>query len=70
MKLGSGVAEAVAWASSYRSNWTPHLGTSICCRCSPKKTKKKKKLKQTLELLEFFKMPSSSWGTSFEVWLQ
>ena len=29
-------------ASSCSSNLTPSLGTSICCGCSPKKTKKKK----------------------------
>ena len=27
----------VAVAGSYRSNSTPSPGTSICCRCSPKK---------------------------------
>ena len=30
---------AVAVASSYSSYWTPSLGTSMCCRCGPKKTK-------------------------------
>ena len=29
-------------AGSCSSDWTPSLGTSICCRYSPKKTKKKK----------------------------
>ena len=40
---------AVALASSCSSDWTPSLGTSICCRCSLKdKTKKtKKKTSQT-----------------------
>ena len=28
----------------YSANSTPRLGTSICCVCSPKKTKKKKKV--------------------------
>ena len=37
--LGSGVAVAVAVASSYSSDSTPRLGSSICCRCSPKKEK-------------------------------
>ena len=39
--LGSGlaVAVAVAQASSYSSDQTPGLGTSICHRCNPKKTK-------------------------------
>ena len=36
------VAEAVAVASSYSSDATPGLGTSICCRYSPKKQKEKK----------------------------
>ena len=38
-RLGSGVAVAVAKASGYSSHLTPSLGTSMCCRCSPKKTK-------------------------------
>ena len=25
-------------AIGYSSDWTPSLGTSICCRCDPKKT--------------------------------
>ena len=36
---------AVVWASSYRSNSTPSLGTSICSGCGPKKTIKKKKVR-------------------------
>ena len=39
--LGSRMA--VGWASSCSSESPPTLGTSICCRCSPKKTKKKEK---------------------------
>ena len=48
MLLGSSVAVAVA--GSYSSDWTPSLGTSMCCRCSPKiqKTKKKKSRIKTL----------------------
>ena len=37
--LGSRVDVAVVKASSYNSNLTPSLGTSICHRCGPKKTK-------------------------------
>ena len=37
MQLGSHLAVAVVGADS-----TPSLGTSIWCRCGPKKTKKKK----------------------------
>ena len=43
MWLGSGVAVAVVWAGSGRSNLTLSLGTSICCRCGPNKRKRKKK---------------------------
>ena len=43
MQLGSCVAVAVTQASSFSSNLTPRLGTSICHECGPKKTKKKKK---------------------------
>ena len=38
--LRSGVAVALAQATGWGSNLTPSLGTSISCRCSPKKTKK------------------------------
>ena len=37
------MAVVVAEAGSYSSDWTPSLGTSICHRYSPKKTKRKKK---------------------------
>ena len=40
MNLTSNVA--VAEASSYSSDSTPSLGTSLCCSHCPKKTKKKK----------------------------
>ena len=42
--LRSYVAVAVASASGCSSGLTPSLGTSICCWCSPKKTKKEKKM--------------------------
>ena len=38
--LGSGMAMAVAMASTCSSDWTPSLGTSVCCRFGPKKKKK------------------------------
>ena len=50
-RLGSHVAVAVAWASSYSSDSTPSLGTSICHECGPKKTKKKKKSLLWLNIL-------------------
>ena len=43
MWLGFGLALAVVQAGSCSSISTPHLGTSVCCRCSPKKTKKERK---------------------------
>ena len=39
--LQSGVAVAVVQAYSCSSHLTPNLGTSICCRCSSEKGKKK-----------------------------
>ena len=41
MQLGSGVAIAVVQACSCSSNSTPSLGTSICCRCSHKRKKRR-----------------------------
>ena len=35
---------ALLWASGYSSNLTPSLGTSICQRYGPKKTRKKRLL--------------------------
>ena len=43
MRLGSGLAKAVAWAGDFSSDSTPSLETSIYCECSLKKKKKKKK---------------------------
>ena len=39
IRLRSRIAVAVKWARSYRSHLTPSLGTCICHRCGPKKTK-------------------------------
>ena len=41
--LGSWVAVAVVEDSSYTSDSTPSLGTSICCGCDSKKQTKRKK---------------------------
>ena len=38
--LGSCIAVAVVSAGSYSSHSTPSLGTSICCRYSPKNNNK------------------------------
>ena len=44
MQLGSSAAVAVVMqAGSCSSNLTPSLGISTCCRCDPKKCKKRKK---------------------------
>ena len=51
-QLGSCVAVTVVYASSFSSDWTPSLGTSICSRCSPKKTKDKKKKRKEPSILK------------------
>ena len=43
MWFRSVIAVVVVQASSCSSYLTPNLGTSICCRCGPKKKKEKKK---------------------------
>ena len=40
-QLRSGIAVVVVEAGGYSSDWTPSLGTLICRRCGPKKTKDK-----------------------------
>ena len=47
-RLGSHIAVAQVQASSYSSDSTPSLGTSICCRSSPRKGKKTKKKKKDI----------------------
>ena len=41
--LGYGIAVALVQAGSNSSDWTPSLGTFMCLRCGPKRTKEKKK---------------------------
>ena len=48
MKLGSCVAVAVAQAGGCSSDSTPSLGTSMCCRCGPKKQTNKQTNKTLL----------------------
>ena len=43
MWLGSGIVVAMVQAGTCSSDSTPLPGTSICCRYSPKRTKKIKK---------------------------
>ena len=45
--FGSGIAMAVVEVSSYKSNLTPRLGSSICHGCNPKKKIKKKEKEKT-----------------------
>ena len=59
---------AVVLASSHSSDWIPSLGTSICHRCSPKRSKKKKKKRRSYEekylywlLFHFNLLKSSVW---------
>ena len=53
MRLGSGVAMALAVAGSCISDLTPSRGTPICCRCMPKNKKKKKKESEHKDLGSF-----------------
>ena len=45
MRLRSGVAVAVVQAGSCSFDLTLSLGNSTCCRCGPKKERKKKNFK-------------------------
>ena len=53
-RLGSGIAVALAQACGCSSDLTPSLGTSMCHRSGPRKSKKKAKKKKCnfLELLQ------------------
>ena len=44
--VGSGIAVAMTQAGSCSSDSTPILGTSICRRCSPKRTERKEGKKE------------------------
>ena len=73
MWLGSGIAVAVVCAGGYSSSSTLNLGTSICCRCSPKKTKKKVivDLKHLLYVcnLQLHNVFMNLWSSYLEEWL-
>ena len=47
--LRSCAAVAVVQASSYSSDFTPSLGTFICCKCGPKRQKDKKRKEKKKE---------------------
>ena len=53
MQLGSGVAMAVVYASSYSSDLIPRLGTSICQGRRPKKQKRNKTNKKNHDIITF-----------------
>lgn len=50
MQLESSIAGAVVWASSYSSDLTPSLETSIGRGCGPTERKKKRYLSSSLDL--------------------
>ena len=61
LKMWFGTGVAVAQASGYCSDSTPSLGTSICCRCSPRKDKKKKKEQKIFTSLFFSCIRRTFW---------
>ena len=45
-EVAGSIPDLAQWVVGYSSDSTPSLGTSICCRCGPRKGKKKKKKKK------------------------
>ena len=60
-RLRSGVAVAVVQASSYSSDSTPKLGTSICPKCGPKKNNKQTNRKSVTKDTTSFKNSAWPW---------
>ena len=56
-QLGSRVAVTLVQAGGYSSHLTPSLGISICCRCGPKQTKKKRKEKKKRNPMRYEYLP-------------
>ena len=61
--LGSCIAVALVEAGSCNSDLTPSLGTSRCCRCGPKRKRRKEKLFIENPQLEM-SLPSSAWASA------
>ena len=61
-RCGSDLALLLLWqkAGSYCSDSTPSLGTCICCKCSPKKTKKRKRKEDPSILSRSTHVPSDA----------
>ena len=64
-RLGSCTAVSMVQASSYSSDSTPILVTSICCRCGPEKQKRKKKQLQYVQCEPLILRHSTCICTSF-----
>ena len=67
-RLRSHIAVAVVQASSYSSDYTPSLGTSICRRCSPKKTKENEEKKRKDVGRSFWPFPCLLWSRGRSRW--
>ena len=65
MSLRSHIAVAMVLAGSCSSNLIPSLETSICHRCSPKKTKKKKKMISCLHDCDMDAVLGRRWFCSY-----
>ena len=66
MWLRSRTAVAMVQARSWSSDSTSSLGTSICCGCSPKKQKQKKKIKKGMKMSCSSHEETSSLGQEWE----
>ena len=60
--VSCGVGIWCCYGCGVGSDWTPSLGASICLRCGPKKTKKKKKVESKKFYRIFLKV---SWAVGY-----